>query len=228
AAIEQLGFGEFSQRLPEISYVASVGVMPTGVSAALQLDLGLVHPMIDLMLGGTGRSNQKLAEVTEIEEQILESIVVVILRELQQVWQPLVALPFTFERRQPMVQILRLMSPHEKVLALSFELHLPGAAGLMNVAFPAVISTGLLRKLSESWVYHRRQEDPDVRPRLRDKLMGARFGAELTLTPFPLRIRDLIEMHTGQVLAFPHSAEEPAQLKVAGLPVFAARPIRQR
>lgn len=227
-AIEQLGFGEFTQRLPEISYVAAIGILPVGVSAALQVDLKLAYPMIDLVLGGNGSAARDGSDVTEIEEQILESIVVVMVRELQQVWQPLLELQFGFERRQPMAQILRLMPAHEKVLALSFELRLSGLSGTVNVAFPAVVSTGLLRKLSESWTYHHRQEDPDVRPRLQHKLMGARFEVELALPPFPVRIRELVEMRPGHVMTFPHAADKPGLLKVAGRPAFRAQAIRHQ
>jgi flagellar motor switch protein FliM len=226
-AIEQLGFGEFTQRLPENNFVASMAVMPTGVSAALQLDLGLAYPMIDLVLGGNGALVEHPGEVTEIEEQILESIIAVIARELQQAWQPVLDLRFAFEHRQPMAQIMRLMPPHEKVLSLSFEMRLAGAVGMMNLAFPAVVSTGLLRKLSESPVYHRRMDDNEIRPRLRQRLLGARFPVELTLPPFPVTIRELVDMRPGRVLMFNHPAGRPAQVKVAGRPVFQAQAIRQ-
>ena len=226
-AIEQLGFGEFTQRLPENTYVASLAVTPIGVSAAMQLDLNLAYPMIDLVLGGNGALVEHPGEVTEIEEQILESIIAVITRELQQGWQPVLDLRFLFEHRQPMAQIMRLMPSHEKVLSLSFELHVAGTVGMMNMAFPAVVSTGLLRKLSESPVYHRRLDDSEIRPRLRQRLLGARFLVELALPAFPVPIRELLEMHPGHVLVFNHPADRPAQVKVAGRPVFQAQAIRQ-
>ncbi|TAN22403.1 MAG: hypothetical protein EPN33_08045 [Acidobacteria bacterium] len=226
-AIEQLGFEEFTQRLPEISYVASLAVNPIGVSAALQLDLSLVFPMIDLVLGGNGSSEHASTEVTEIEEQLLESIVAIITRELQQVWQPVLDLRFAFEHRQPMTQIVRLMPPHEKVLAISFELHLAHTRGSLNLAFPAVISTGLLRKLSESPVYHRRQEGFDTRPRMRERLLGAGFPVELVLPPAKIPIRRLLTLEVGEVLRFGHGSETSAWIKVAGQPVAEAHAVRQ-
>lgn len=226
-AIEQLGFDEFTQRLPEICYVASLGVHPTGVSAALQLDLSLAYPMLDLVLGGNGSAVHTGSEVTEIEEQILESLIALLARELQQVWQPVLDLRFSFEHRQPMAQILRLMPPHEKVLALGFEVRLHGATGMLNLAFPAVVSTGLLRKLSESPVYHRRHEESDIRPRLRERLLGAPFQMELVLPPFRLPIRELLELQPGQVLKISHATDVPAVLKAAGRPLCLAQAIRR-
>lgn len=227
-AIEQLSFGECMQRLPDVSYVASIAVAPLGISAAVQLDMVLAYPMIDLVLGGNGVDAQSATELTEIEEQILESIVAVITRELQQIWQPVVELSFEFERRQPTAQILRLMPPSEKVLALSFELQLAGQRGMMSVALPAVVANSLLRQLTESSVYHRRQETPEILPRLRERLQGASFGMELALPPFRITIRKLMDLEVGEVVPTRHRLDRPAQLLVAGRHAFQAQPMRQQ
>ncbi|MGH9475130.1 MAG: flagellar motor switch protein FliM [Terriglobales bacterium] len=227
-AIEQLGFEEFTQRLPEVCYIASLAVRPSGVSAALQLDLSLAHPMIDLVLGGNGVTEEGQAEVTEIEEQILESIIAVIVRELQLVWQPMLDLRFTFEHRQPMAQILRLMPPLEKVLSLGFELRLPQARGMLNLAFPAVISTGLLRKLSESPVYNRRQEEQqDTGPRIQRRLQGARFELEVVLPASKVPIRRLVALQTGEVVRLAQASGHAAELRIAGRVAGRAQPVRQ-
>ncbi|HEY7839549.1 MAG TPA: FliM/FliN family flagellar motor switch protein [Terriglobales bacterium] len=226
-SIEQLGFGEFMQRMPEISYVASLTVMPIGASSALQLDLELAYPMIDLVLGGNGAAGEPGREVTEIEEQILEGIVTVVMRELQQVWQPVLDLSFAFEQRQPTAQIFRLMPPGEKIMTLSFEVHLGEKRGMMNMVFPAVVSTGLLRRLSEARVSYRRQDAAETRPRVHKQLLGARFDLELVLPPSPLAIRDLIDLRIGQVLTFTHPAHRLAEVKIAGLTAFAAQAIRR-
>lgn len=227
-SIEQLGFGEFMQRLPEISYVASLAVAPVGANAAMQLDLALAYPMLDLILGGNGTATPSGSDITEIEEQILESILSVITRELQLVWQPVLDLVFTFERRQPMAQIFRLMPPNEKIMALSFEVHLGEVRSMLNLIFPAVVSTALLRKLSEAWVYRRGAEAPDVRPQLRRQLLGAKFSLEMVLPPAPMPMRELLDLRVGQVLTFPHAADRPAHLKVAGRKAFEAQAIRHR
>ena len=52
---EQIQFNEFLLRIPEISYVASVRLEPLGALSALQLDLALAPPVVDLLLGGEGR-----------------------------------------------------------------------------------------------------------------------------------------------------------------------------
>jgi len=56
ASAENLAYGEFLQRIPETTYLASCRLDPMGVNAALQLDLKVALPIIDLLLGGEGKA----------------------------------------------------------------------------------------------------------------------------------------------------------------------------
>src|SRR5580658_8513718 len=47
---EQLSYGEFLQRIPELTYLVSMTIRPMGVSAALEIDLSLAFPIIDILL----------------------------------------------------------------------------------------------------------------------------------------------------------------------------------
>ena len=133
---EQLNYGEFLQRIPEVTYLVSVALHPMGVSAAIEIDLPLAFPMIDVLLGGPGRAEATVREITEIEEQILESVVKIIGRELDNTWHPVLDVQFTFEGRLRQADISRLMPPSEKILSLSFEIRMPEARGMLNVALP--------------------------------------------------------------------------------------------
>ena len=79
---EHLTYREFLQRIPENNYLASCRLDPMGVNAALQLDLKIAFPIIDLLLGGEGKSLTATREITEIEEQILDSVARIVCREL--------------------------------------------------------------------------------------------------------------------------------------------------
>ncbi len=52
---EQIPFHEFLLRIAEISYVASVRLQPLGAVSVLHLEMSLVPPIIDLLLGGEGK-----------------------------------------------------------------------------------------------------------------------------------------------------------------------------
>jgi flagellar motor switch protein FliM len=197
-----------------------------GVSGALQLDLKLAFPIIDLLLGGEGKGGTASREITEIEEEILGSVAGVICRELGLAWQA-VLLKVTFDQRVGVAEAQRLLPPEEKVLSLSFEITLPDARGGLNLAVPAAASNALLRKISASWSYRQPRGQADARRRLMKRLQDCPFIAELGAEGLRLVLGEMTGLVSGRELRFDRSSSEPASLLVAGVEMFRAVPARQ-
>jgi flagellar motor switch protein FliM len=223
AAIERIVYVDLLEQIPgNGTYLASVKSNPIGVLSLLQLDLSLVPPLIDLLLGGTGKIETR-GEPTEIEEAILRSAIDVICREMSSVWQS-VGLQMEFDRRQLYTQLGRLMSPRENVLCLTFELQLSGATGRLQFVLPAVVSNVLVRRLSKDW--ERQHRGPsDTRKRLEELVQDVRYGVTLQLPPFGISARSVSDLQPGSVLQLDLSAEEPARMLAAGHALFEARPV---
>ncbi|HTV04985.1 MAG TPA: FliM/FliN family flagellar motor switch protein [Acidobacteriaceae bacterium] len=221
-AAEQMAFSDFLLRLPELSYVCSVRLEPLRAISVLQMDLAPAPAMIDLLLGGEGAPGA-LRELTDIEESILASVAEAICRELSAAWQQ-VGLSFHFEQRQMQTQIARLMPVSEKSLCLSFEIRMPGSSGMLNLAFPAVVSNTILHRLTGDWTRQRRHA-PETRKRLLERILKSKVGAALQLPPTPVAARDIRALVPGEVLCLKLPARQAAELRVAGVPIFSASPV---
>jgi flagellar motor switch protein FliM len=220
---EQIPFNEFLLRIPEISYTASVRLEPLGALAVLQLDLALAPPIIDLLLGGEGRDGP-LRELTDIEESILGSVVEIICRELTTAWQS-VGLSFNFERRQMQTQAARIMSVTEKTLCLSFEIRMPHSSGLLNLAFPAVVSNTILRRLTSDWA--RRLHTGESRARMENAARRILFGGSLQLPMVRLAASAIEDLEPGTVLRLNLAANTLPEWRVGGQRLATAQAIRQ-
>ncbi len=225
---EQLNYGEFLQRIPEVTYLVSVALHPMGVSAAIEIDLPLAFPMIDVLLGGPGRAEATVREITEIEEQILESVVKIIGRELDNTWHPVLDVQFTFEGRLRQADISRLMPPSEKILSLSFEIRMPEARGMLNVALPAAVSNALLRKLTQQASYRKQPSTADSTSQMRRRLDHCIFPLQLVLPGQAVRVSKILSLETGDILKLNCSLTEAARLLVSGKVLFSAHPVRTR
>lgn len=226
-SVEQLAYREFLSRLQDLTYLASLRVMPIDARAAIQIDIALTYPMIDVVLGGSGSGTIDPRDLTEIEEQILETIVRVIGQELQTTWAPALDLEFRCEQRQGSIQMQSTMLLEERTLCLRFHTRLAEVTGTISLIFPAVVSNVLLRKLSARWSYSDRIPSRDSRRHVRERLNESRFMADLSLPSSPLSIRQFINLEPGQVLMLPKSSREPIHLNIAGKPMFLAYPVRQ-
>jgi flagellar motor switch protein FliM len=222
---ENLAYREFLLRLPEITYLAFCRLKPVDVSAVMQLDLSVAFPMVDVLLGGEGKGAVPSREVTDIEEQILESVMRIVCRELEGAWQA-ISLEFQFEQRQSAAVVQRLMPREEKTLCLSFEVTLSEVHGTLSLAVPAVVSNALLRKISASWVYQKPRGPVGSQEQLRARLLGCPLPLDLRVTGARIRVRELADLVPGKLLTFARHTDAPAMLRVGGKEMFGAAVVR--
>jgi flagellar motor switch protein FliM len=224
-AAEQLTYSEFLPRVPELTYLCTVNIAGIDAPLVVQLELGVVFPMIDLLLGGRGRPEPQVRELTEIEEYILETLVDLIVAELRVIWQSF-GIDFTFGMRQPQTEVIRLMAPRDRVLAFGFEVRLPEIRGALNVVYPAVISN-LLRKQRGLNAPQKQRDRSRSSARLRELLLDCTFPADLQMARMKISTEKLLHMLPGDVLTFRREIDTPVSLQFGGVPLYAAQLVRK-
>ena len=218
---QHLTYGEFLRQVPDVTYLASFRLLPLDTKGLLQLDLSAAYPLIDVLLGGEGGGAPPERQITGIEEQILETVMRIICRELESAWQAL-ALQCEFVERLHSGPAEALMGREERTLWLSFELSIADSRGTLNLALPAVVSNALLRKISAGWVREKRRTSPDAEQRLQAHLLDCPFTVELNVIAGGARLRDLLRLGPGAVLRLRHAVQQPARVRVSGDELFAA------
>jgi two-component system, OmpR family, copper resistance phosphate regulon response regulator CusR len=209
-----------------VNYLTSCKIAPYEAWGVIQLDLEIAYVLIDVLLGGEGSGAPPTREVTEIEEQILESAMRIVCRELQAAWQTL-SLEFQFGDRQKAGQAQQLMALEEKMLCLSFEVILKERRGTMSIAVPTVISSLLLRKLSVSRPrFYTRPDAQDFTTHLRKLLLNCPFRFELMLEAAAVS-GQLADLSPGKVLALNRGARDPAALCVKDRAIYEAHLARR-
>jgi flagellar motor switch protein FliM len=220
---EQMTYSDFTQIIPEVTYVCSARLEPLDVMGVVQMDLIMAPPIVDLLLGGVGRGGA-LREPTDIEDAILFSVMEIIFRELNLAWQP-VGLKFALDKREGEAQVPRLMPGTEKILCVSFEVRMPEVQGSLNLCLPSVVLNTILRRLIAERDRPRRRSS-EAHQRISLLMSDARFGGVLQFPPMRLNAGELAALTPGKVLRLPLARHAAAELRVGGLPMFQALPVR--
>ncbi|HWT81323.1 MAG TPA: hypothetical protein VN648_21225, partial [Candidatus Methylomirabilis sp.] len=193
----------------------------------LQMDLSLVFPVVDLLLGGPGGAPQEVREVSEIEEMLMEGVARVICHELDLVWRPL-GLQVGFEQHQPAAQMLRLMPAQEKTLTLTFQVIMAASRGMLAIAFPAVVSSALLRKLARELTCERPRGPAEHQESILKRLLDSTVEIDLGTPVRGVSLTTLLGMQAGCAFPLPLNIGEPARLRVKGRDYWLARAVRSR
>ena len=220
---EQLPFSEFLERLSSPTYICAIRLEPLGAVGLLELELALAFPIVDVLLGGVGRT-WPVRDLTDIEEAILTSVVEMAVHELNLAWQS-VGLEFVFEKRESEAAVARMMIAGERTLCVSFEARMPEAQGAINLCLPAVVLNAILRRLiSEGDRPKRRSKEAQIR--VRDLMGEAKIDAMLQFPKMRLRASELAALSPGTILRLPLAQHAMSELHVGGLYLGRAHPVR--
>ncbi|MEO8659946.1 MAG: flagellar motor switch protein FliM, partial [Bryobacteraceae bacterium] len=149
-SVEQLSFMEFSQCLPSPTCLVSLSMKPFDGSAVLELNPQLVFPILETLLGGTGRPVGKITrEITEIEQSILDGLFRIILHDLQDAWHTVTKIEFKVESHETEPQLLQILAPNEAVVAIGVEIRIGETSGMMNLGIPSIIIKMLRQKFDQ-------------------------------------------------------------------------------
>jgi flagellar motor switch protein FliM len=223
---ELVPYGEFLAQLPQLTFLASLRTHLPDACAILQVDLSAALSMVDLVLGGSGKDQTEMRDLTEIEDEIFGSVTQNVCHELQAAWLPVLDLNFQLDQRVPQTEASSLMPASEKTLVLSFEIRLQDVQGQLKVALPAVVCAAVLRKLTVQPIVSETVTSQKNRARLQEHLLSSSFRMELTLPLSPVSVRELLRLEPGGILRLEPRASEPICLGVAGRTMFLASPVR--
>ncbi len=217
-SVEQLSFLEFSQCLPSPTCIIALGMRPYDGNAVLEINPSLVFPILEMLLGGTGRpSGVKLnREITEIEQSILEAVYRIILNDLKDSWRQATNIAFTLESHETEPSLLQFLAPNEAVVAISLEIRIGENSGMMNIGIPSIIIKMLRQKFDQGWSNRRTEASEESQARVLRVIRPAIVHVEARLEGPTLSLEKLLKLTQGDILAFDTSVDKPLNFIMNG------------
>ncbi|MGE5644261.1 MAG: flagellar motor switch protein FliM [Acidobacteriota bacterium] len=214
-SVEQLSFAEFSQCLPSPTCLVSLGLKPYEGNAVLEISSSLVFPILEMLLGGNGKSSANMRrEVTEIEQVVLEGLYRITLHDLRQAWSGITPIDFTIEARETEPQLLQVMAPNEAVVAIGLEVRMPDNSGMINIGMPSIIIKMLRQKFEQQWSVRRAESTNDEQMRIFRLLKPSHLRLDARLQGPTLLVEDMAALAVDDVLTFDFPTDRPLNLLV--------------
>ncbi len=220
-SVEQLSFLEFSQCLPAPTCIVSLGMRPFDGNAILELNPQMVFPILEMLLGGNGKTPLKAnREITEIEQSILDGVFRIILHDLKDAWSPISQINFTIENHETEPQLLQILAPNEAVVAIGMEIRIGDVAGMMNLGIPSIIIKMLRQRFDQQWSVRKSESTEEERARILRLIKPALLRLDARLTGPALTVEQMLQLQPGDILQFDHPVPRPLNLVVNGTQKF--------
>ncbi len=222
-SVEQFAYSEFLMSLPDPTAFYAIGIEPFELVGAMELNPSIAFTMIDRMLGGTGTSGAMNRALTEIEQNVIDSVVKLLLENLTEAWRSINEdVEFSISGRETRPQMLSVAAPNEVVILLVFDVRVGDTRGMLNLCIPASIIEAAGSSFAQGW--HRTRKEPTRadRRRLRENLGRVPMPVVADIES-ALQARELLELRPGDILSLGHSLRHPVEVKVGGVSKFTAR-----
>ncbi len=217
-SVEQLSFAEFLQDLPTPTCISTISMKPLEGNAVLEMNPSLVFPILDILLGGSGKNTMKeFREITEIEQSIIEGVLRLVLHDLTESWRTVAEnLEFTIDSVETQPQLIQILSPNEAIVSIGFEITAGESRGMMNVGIPSIMVKMMGQKLDRHGSIRRRApSEPEQEAMLR--VIGRLpIAVDARLERLAIRAEDLLEIQPGDVVTFAEPLSRPVSVLVNG------------
>jgi len=216
-SVEQLSYSEFLEGLPSPTCMVSLGLRPYDGNGVLELNPSLVFPILEMLLGGTGRSSASIQrEITEIEQKLLDGLVRIILHDLAEAWKGVTSIDFSIESMETEPQLLHLLAPNEAVVAIAVEIRFGEVVGMMNIAMPSIVIKMMRQKFDQQWSVRKTHASEAEQARVLRLVQSAGLQLEARLEGQTLTVRDLLDLAEGHLLTFDAPVETPVRMFING------------
>jgi flagellar motor switch protein FliM len=224
-SLEQMAILDYTSKIASNSYLLPCALNVMESNFLMEMDIALIFPIIDLLLGGAGTASEDARELTDIDEEIMQSVTALIIKEVERSWRTL-NLSLTPGRCIKPAMIQQVFLANEKLVLLMFEMTLGGTTGPFNIVLPTSFVGFLLRHLKAA----QSKKISSLRllrnPSLRERILDCDFTVAADITQMRVVVKDLIDLKPGTILRMKAPVRAPGRLTVEDVEIFEALPVR--
>ena len=221
--VDQMTYGEFLMSLPDPTSFNIISMIPLQGNAVLEINLSLIFPIVDKLLGGQGLPLFHVRELTPLEMTIIDSIITLILKDLEDVWKqiiPNVRLKKELSENSP--HVIQIVAQNEVVVLVVFEVKFGEATGMMNICLPALILEPILNKISsQDWLIGAKKgRSGEYESRILELLENINVPLIVELGRTKLKIGEILNLRENDTVILSKKAKRPLNIYISNKQKF--------
>ena len=213
---DMMKFGEFLKTVPVPASIHLFKMDPLRGMALIIVESKLVFSLIDMFFGGGGRDSVKVEgrDFTAIEERVIRKVVEAALACMEDAWNPIEDIRFSFVRSEMNPQFVTIVPPSDVVILSTFTLEMDEFSGSITVCIPYSLVEPLRNKLYTGFQSERLEVDVAWLRRLVSRLLATDVGLSASLGDAEITGRQLLELKVGDIVPLRQDATELAQVQI--------------
>ena len=228
ASVEQITYEEFIRSIPTPTTLAVINMDPLKGNAVLEIDPAITFCMIDRLFGGRGlTSGNKNRDLTDIEQEVMEGVIVRILANIREAWTQVIDLRPRFAQIETNPQFAQIVPPTEMVVLITLETKVGEEEGMMNFCIPYLVLEPIVSKLSSQFWFSsvRKNTTTQYLGTIKQQLDSVDMDVVADIGTISLPIQDVLSLRVGDVVSLSNiKVGEPITLSVGNQKKFYCQP----
>ncbi len=191
----------------------------------LDVELAILYPILDRLLGGHGDDPPPRRPPTDIELPLAGRIVRLFLKDLHEAWRGVLPLRFEVLQVGSHPRLLRVLPSDETVVLVSFALTIGNRQGMMRLCLPC----RAIRRIADKLTARCRMQPSSTSVSgegstndAADCSLGVEVAVALASTS--IAASELAGLCVGDVIVTETAADSPAVVSIDGQPRFGGKP----
>ncbi|MBD3840576.1 MAG: flagellar motor switch protein FliM [Campylobacterales bacterium] len=207
-SIEQMTYGEFILSIPQITSLNTVSIKPLEGRIVIECNPGISHKIIAHLLGNgdSQLSENTERELTEIEMQVFDHFYQLIINHLKKAWDEVATVNFKIETRDTNANAIQIISDHEIVLLVVFEITIDDESGFLSICYPISYIESLLNVIVEKIFAEAKNKRVSKRKDINTLISGARMKIEAMLAETEMSVKQLLDLKENDIIVFSKNA----------------------
>lgn len=194
------------------------------------IDIPLSFALLDRLMGGKGRTIEKIRYFTEIEQAVLKKVLVKVLEAVSASFSDVVALSPQFDTMEFNPMGVHIASPSEEMVIATYQARIAHGIGAIQLCIPFKYLKSVIPKASFDQFLLTRDTEVSapsadtVAPIFTKSLEAARVPVSVELGSVEIFFQDLLKIEEGDCIRLASSIEDPLRIKINNKTKFLGRP----
>jgi len=224
-SVDQMTYNEFLLSLPNPTCFNIYSVLPLEGNIVIEFNPTVAFPVIDRLLGGSGKALGEMRALTDMELQMLDGFLTRVTNNMADTWKEVVPLTFQIEAKETNPQVAQICSLAEIIILMVFEIRIGEANGFLNVCIPFLSIESIADKLSLQYRFATvKKQKGQGEGKVKELINSVHVPLSVTLGTIGVTIRELLELRQGDVINLGKSVNDTLVVSVSDQPKFLAKP----
>ena len=222
-SVDQMTYGEFLMSLPSPTSFNIFSMKPLEGAAILEINPSIAFPMIDRLLGGKGDPYESSREFSDIEVNLLDTLLRQIMQNLKEAWASITEIFPTVDAKESSPNVVQIVAQNEIVIMVVMEIIIGHSSGMMSICYPVIsLETVLSRLASRDLMLSDTSSKKSRNKELQALVAGASVVVNGYLGEATLTLKEVLDLKVGDIVRLDTVADDTTIVSVDGREKFIA------